>query len=151
MSLREIIAAITASIWIKAASAICLVCIVVYSLIPQTERINTGMPGISEHMLAYSGTGLLLGLSFRSNRGPLIAAISLSLLACVLEVLQHWSPGRHSRLSDAIISAAAGALGAGVAAWLRHYAKADVVPPTGRTTRLDEQVPANHNGASGDG
>jgi VanZ family protein len=142
VSLREIIAAITASIWIKAASAICLGFIIVYSLIPQTERINTGMPGISEHLLAYSGTGLLLGLSFRSNRNPLIAAMSLSLLACLLEFLQHWSPGRHSRLSDALISAAAGALGAGVAWWLRHRAKLDAV---------DAQGSASHQGVSGDG
>ena len=89
-----------------------LLFIVVYSLMPQTERVNTGFPGGIEHVLAYSLTGLLLGLSIRIKKGPFLAATHLTWLSCLLEFLQQWSPGRHPRISDAIISAAAGTLGA---------------------------------------
>ena len=124
MSLQEIIIAATGSLWTKATSAVCLLFIVVYSLIPQTERVNTGFPGGIEHALAYSLTGLLLGLSIRSKKGPFLAAAHLTWLSCLLEFLQQWSPGRHPRVSDAIISAAAGTLGAVAAAWLRKKAEA---------------------------
>ena len=122
MSFREIIAAATGSFWTKAASGLCLLFISFYSLIPQTERLGTGLPGKVEHVLAYSVTGLLLSLSFRNERGPLLATGFLSLLACVLEFLQQWAPGRHPRVSDAIVSAMAGAVGAAAAAWLRRRA-----------------------------
>jgi len=124
MSLQEIIIAATGSLWTKATSAVCLLFIVVYSLIPQTERVNTGFPGGIEHVLAYSLTGLLLGLSIRSKKGPFLAAAHLTWLSCLLEFLQQWSPGRHPRVSDAIISAAAGTLGAAAAAWLLKKAEA---------------------------
>ena len=129
MSFREIIAAATNSLWTKAASAICLLFIIVYSLIPQSERVNTGFPGSIEHVLAYSLTGLLLGLAIRSKRAPLLAATHLTWLGCLLEFLQQWSPGRHPRLSDAVISAVAGAFGAALAAWLRKRAEMDFMPP----------------------
>jgi VanZ family protein len=124
MFFRELTATLTNSLWTKAASGVCLLFIVVYSLIPQAERLGTGIPGEIEHVLAYGVTGLLLGLSFRSEKGPLWAAMHLAWIACLLEVLQQWAPGRHPRLSDAVISAAAGVLGAALAAWLRYYARA---------------------------
>ena len=129
MSFREIIAAATNSLWTKAASAICLLFIIVYSLIPQTERVNTGFPGKIEHILAYSVTGLLLGLSIPSKNGPLLAAAHLAWIAALLEFLQQWSPGRHPRVSDAVISTVAGAVGAALAAWLRKRAETDFRPP----------------------
>jgi VanZ family protein len=123
MSFRGMIVAVTNSAWTKAASGLCLLFIAFYSLIPQTERIGTGVPGKDEHVLAYSVTGLLLSLSFRSEKGPLLAAVHLTWIACLLEFLQQWAPGRHPRMSDAVISAAAGVLGSAAAAWLRRYAR----------------------------
>ena len=120
---RKIIAAAPNSLWSKAASGLCLLFIVIYSLIPEVERVNTGLPGKFEHVLAYSATGLLLGLSIRSEKGPLLAAVNLTWIACLLEFLQQWAPGRHPRVSDAIVSAVAGALGAALAAWLRRRAR----------------------------
>ena len=123
MSLGRMIASLTNSLWTKAASGLCVLFIIVYSLIPQAERVGTGVTGKCEHVLAYGGTGLLLALSFRSEKGPLFAATLLAFMACLLEFLQQWAPGRHPRVSDAVVSAAAGALGAAVAAWLRYYAR----------------------------
>ena len=51
---------------------------------------------------------------------------------CLLEFLQQWSAGRHPRVSDAVVGALAGMLGAGLSAWLRKGAEAHL---NGRTRR----------------
>jgi VanZ family protein len=112
------------SIWTKAAGALCVLLIFILSLLPQTERLPTGLPGKLEHLIAYGVSGLLLGLSTSSRRGPVLVAATLGLIACLLEFLQQWSPGRHPRLSDAVVGAVAGILGASLSAWLRKGAEA---------------------------
>jgi VanZ family protein len=119
---REMISTASNSIWVRAVSGICVLFIVVYSLIPQYERVATGLPGKFEHCFAYSLTGCLLAMSIRARNGPLLAAAILSWLAWVLEFLQQWAPGRHPRVSDAIVGAAAAMIGAAVAARLRKSA-----------------------------
>lgn len=106
--IRALISGAVHSPWIKAAAAACVVTIVVFSLIPQAERVSTGLPGKYEHFLAYSGTGLILGLAMSGKKGPFLAGGFLIGLACLLEVLQLWSPGRHPRVSDAIVGAVSG-------------------------------------------
>jgi VanZ family protein len=112
---REMISAASNSIWVRVITGICILFIVVYSLIPESERISTGLPGKLEHCLAYSMTGFLLALSIRARNGPILAAAFLSWLACVLEFLQQWAPGRHPRVSDAIVGAVAAMIGAAFA------------------------------------
>ena len=92
-------------------------------------RVTAGLPGKFEHVIAYSVTGLLLGLSIPSKNGPLLAAVNLSWIACLLEFLQQWSPGRHPRVSDAVVGTVAGMLGAGLAAWLRKRAENNLAAP----------------------
>ena len=111
--------------WVKAAAALCVLAICIGSLLPETERVPTGLPdGKLEHFLAYSVTGLLLGLAMSGRKAPILAALNLALLACLLEFLQQWSAGRHPRVSDAVVGALAGMLGAGLSAWLRKGAEA---------------------------
>jgi len=129
MSVRELISIATRSAWTKLASGICILLIFVFSLLPQAERVTTGLPGKAEHFIAYSVTGLLLGLSIRNKNGPLLAAANLFWMACLLEFLQQWSPGRHPRVSDAVISALAGILGATLAAWLHRWAETNLAAP----------------------
>ena len=109
--------------WTKAAAAFCVVVIFVGSLLPQDERMFTGLPGKLEHFVAYGLTGLLLGLTISNRNGPALAAVSLTWIACLLEFLQQWSPGRHPRVSDAVVSAAAAMLGASLSAWLLKRAE----------------------------
>jgi VanZ family protein len=118
--LSEAVKAAMGSTWWKAAAGICLALIVVLSLVPQDERVATGLPGKIEHIIAYGVTALLLGLSTTRKNGPALVALNLAWIAGAIEILQLWSPGRHPRVSDAIVGAAAGALGAAVAAWLRR-------------------------------
>ena len=109
--------------WVKAAAALCVLAICIGSLLPETDRVPTGLPdGKLEHFLAYSVTGLLLGLAMSGRKAPILAALNLALLACLLEFLQQWSAGRHPRVSDAVVGALAGMLGAGLSAWLRKGA-----------------------------
>jgi VanZ family protein len=129
MSVQEIVSIATQSVWTKLASGVSILLIVVLSLLPQDERVTVGLPGQGEHFIAYSVTGLLLGLSIPSKNGPLLAAAHLAWIAALLEFLQQWSPGRHPRVSDAVISAVAGAVGAALAAWLRKRAETDFRPP----------------------
>jgi VanZ family protein len=124
---REMILAAANSLWVRAISGICILLITVCSLIPQSERVGTGLPGKHEHFIAYSVTGFFLGLSIHARNGPLLAAAILSWLACVLEFLQQWAPGRHPRVSDAIVSAAAAMIGAAVAARLRKWVEVPLV------------------------
>ena len=70
--------------------------------------------------------------SKQSCLAPILAALNLALLACLLEFLQQWSAGRHPRVSDAVVGALAGMLGAGLSAWLRKGAEAHL---NGRTRR----------------
>jgi len=119
---RGLISGAGYALWIKAAGAACVIAIIVFSLIPQAERVSTGLPGKYEHFLAYSVTGLILGLAIPGKKGPILAGGFLIALACLLEVLQLWSPGRHPRVSDAIVGAVSGILGAAIAAWLRRNA-----------------------------
>src|SRR5262245_42902877 len=132
MVIWKVIDAARQSGWVKAAAALCVLAICIGSLLPQTERVPTGLPGKLEHFLAYSVTGLLLGLAMSGRKAPILAALNLALLACLLEFLQQWSPGRHPRVSDAVVGALAGMLGAGLSAWLRKGAEAH---PCGRIRR----------------
>jgi VanZ family protein len=106
--------------WAKVAAAFCVLVIVMGSLLPQAERISSGLPGKLEHFVAYSVTGLLLGLTISNRNGPTLAAIGLACLAFLLEFLQQWSPGRHPRVSDAVVGVAAAMLGASLSAWLNN-------------------------------
>jgi len=119
----KLVLAAQRSAWTKAASGICILLIVIFSLLPQDERVTAGLPGKVEHFLAYGVTGLLLALSIRGRNGPFLAAAALAWIASLLEFLQQWSPGRHPRVSDALVSAVAAMLGAGLAAWLGYRAQ----------------------------
>ena len=117
MVIWKVINAARQSGWVKAAAALCVLAICIGSLLPETERVPTGLPGKLEHFLAYSVTGLLLAFAMSGRKAPILAALNLALLACFLEFLQQWSAGRHPRVSDAVVGALAGMLGAGLSAW----------------------------------
>ena len=139
MVIWKVIDAARQSGLVKAAAALCVLGIIIVSLLPETERVPTGLPnGKLEHFLAYSVTGLLLGLAMSGRKAPILAALNLALLACLLEFLQQWSAGRHPRVSDAVVGALAGMLGAGLSAWLRKGAEAHLIDMVGPVASLPE-------------
>ena len=80
----------------------CVIALAVLSLLPADEMVRTSLGGHAEHAIAYTGTALLTGLGYpaRVYRSVLL----LVAYAGVLELLQHFSPGRHSAIEDWLAS-----------------------------------------------
>lgn len=96
---------ITAS---RIASLVILIAIVFVTLSPIGLRPQTGHPGL-ERAAAYLLLGATLGVGF--SRWIWHALIFIVCVAGVLELLQFVDPGRHARLGDMLVKAAAGVIG----------------------------------------
>jgi VanZ family protein len=83
--------------------------IVILSLVPPSLRPVTAAPHDFEHFAIFLLCGLCLGLGYRS--GHLLQGGALVIFAAVVEVLQRLIPGRHARLGDFLIDAAAACAG----------------------------------------
>jgi VanZ family protein len=115
--------------WVQAGLILTLS---VLSLLPGTERPHTGMPAQIEHVVAYCGTGLIVGALALDWVRRLGWAAALIALAGVLEFLQKFVPGRTSQLIDWIASSSGAIIGVGVALALARWAP-PAGPPLGRT------------------
>ncbi|MBD0276008.1 MAG: VanZ family protein [Acetobacteraceae bacterium] len=101
----------------RAAMWGCVVLLAVLSLLPADEMVRTGLSNLIEHAVAYAGTALLAGLGYR-ERGPGWIGAALVAYAGALELLQDFSPGRHSAVGDWLASSAGALLGV----WVAHFA-----------------------------
>lgn len=82
--------------------------IVILSLVPPTLRPETGVRHSLEHFTIFVATGFAFDLSYKRRRDLL----AIFLVFCgSIEVAQLFVPGRHARLSDFIIDAAAACFG----------------------------------------
>ena len=95
----------------RVAGLTCTLTLVVLSLLPGSERPQTGLPGQIEHVIAYCATAVFLGLGYSTARARVGVVLFLALLAAALELAQHWIPGRHSQLIDFVASSAGAGLG----------------------------------------
>lgn len=95
--------------FLRAASWTLLAAIVFFTLVPPGVRPVTVAPQVLEHAMIFFLTGAAFAFAYevRSSRLLLISvAFSLS-----LELVQYFAPGRHARLSDALVDAASMCLG----------------------------------------
>jgi VanZ family protein len=76
----------------------------VLSLIPGEVRPHVLMSGKVEHFVAYLLTSSVLALAYRVRGKAILIALLLSGYSGILEILQLWIPGRHSRLTDFAVS-----------------------------------------------
>lgn len=83
---------------------------------PPTYRPHSDLGQDGEHALAFVLVGLAFGLAYGRNRWTK-AAVSVALIG-LLEILQLWMPGRHTRLEDFIVDALAACVGLALAAGL---------------------------------
>src|SRR5688572_9215212 len=90
----------------RLASVSTLVALAVLSLLPAGSLQRTELGGHPEHVLAYAGTALVIALGLSSDRHRLAALIGLTGYAGLLELLQTFSPGRSTLLSDFVASTA---------------------------------------------
>ena len=88
-----------AAAWLLAAT------IVVLSLGPPSVRPATGAAHDLEHLLIFLATGIAFGLGYPSR--VWLLTIALPIFAAAIEVAQNWVPGRHARMSDFLVDAAA--------------------------------------------
>ena len=119
---------------LRVVGALFVLTICVLSLIPGSWQARTGLPGPLEHVIAYLGTALTLGVGARSGRHLGRILVLLSVLAGGLEIAQHWSPGRDPAIVDWVAGTLGAAVGLGIAFGLRRGAIA------WRQTRNGDQV-----------
>ena len=86
--------------------------IVVLSLGPPASRPVTGAGHDFEHLLIFLATGLAFGLGYLRWFWSL--SLALLTFTAAIEVAQMLVPGRHARLSDFLMDAAASSLGVGL-------------------------------------
>jgi hypothetical protein len=98
---------------IRLSAVLAVAYIVFVTISPARYRPQTKTPASCERAAAFSGTVLLLVLSFPSD--PFLAAFLAVVAAGASEYLQKLSPSRHADARHAFAKAAGGALGAVVA------------------------------------
>jgi len=84
----------------------------VLSLVPGQVRPHVFASGHLEHFIAYFLTSSAFVLAYRGWTKAVLIAFCLSSYAGILELLQLWIPGRHSQLSDFLISSTGACTGA---------------------------------------
>jgi len=94
------------------------------SWLPAQSIVRTGMAGQLEHLIAYAGTTIVVGVAFHRLLPLGVQCGLLILFAGILEVGQMYAPGRHSSVVDFAFSAAGTILGGiGIALALRIFTK----------------------------
>jgi VanZ family protein len=96
-----------ASAWLLALA------IVVLSLVPPSYRPITEASHNLEHLTIFFTTGFAFGVAYPDK--PFALAIGIVIFCAAIELAQRWAPGRHARLSDFIVDAAAACIGLGAA------------------------------------
>jgi VanZ family protein len=103
----------------RPASWAAILLLALLSLLPKDEMIRTGAAGWMEHFVAYAGTMLLCATGYAGLVGLVRPGLALTAYAAILEIGQHFSPGR----SPAFVDFAAGAAGV-IVAGIFHLALA---------------------------
>ena len=83
------------------------------SLVPPSYRPITEASHNLEHLAIFWATGFAFGVAYPDKSFALV--IELVIFCGAIELAQRWVPGRHARLSDFIVDAAAACIGLGVA------------------------------------
>ena len=110
-----------------------LIALVVLSLLPANGMHRTELGGHAEHLLAYLGTALVLGIGAGpGTRLPLL--LTLIVYGGLLESLQMFSPGRTPQVGDFLYSAAGVVVGMFVARLLQTLLRWET--PTATKSRV---------------
>jgi VanZ family protein len=72
---------------------------------------RTVLGGHAEHFIAYLGTAIIMGLTFRKTPRIAVQCVLLTMLAAILEAGQLYSPGRHASFQDLAFSSAGVVIG----------------------------------------
>src|SRR5258706_16190723 len=87
-------------------------CVIVLSLSPPSIRPTTGAAHGLEILLIFLATGMAVGFGY-SRRARLLI-LALPTFAAAIEIAQNWVSGRHARMTDFLVDAAASCFGVGL-------------------------------------
>jgi VanZ family protein len=89
--------------------------ILLLSVVPARLRPETDIPHNLEHFAIFFATGI----AFACGYGQKVLEVAIALIAFsgVIEIVQFYVPGRHARLSDFLVDAAALCIGVAVASF----------------------------------
>jgi len=93
----------------------CIIALAALSWLPADELARTDLGGHAEHVIAYMGTAIVLGLAFRLRLD--LQCLLLATFAAILETGQLFAPGRHASVDDFAFSTSGVLLG-GLLQWL---------------------------------
>jgi VanZ family protein len=105
-----------------------VIAITLLSIIPGHWQVRTPLPPHVEHFIAYCGTGIILALASRTAAGALRGASFLIAYSAIMEILQHFSPGRDPILGDVIAGGSGAVVGALKGPWLITLVRASAHP-----------------------
>lgn len=122
MRVREIVGTVAGSKWLRLAGAACVVAIAILSLVPRNWHgiNNAATHGPLQHLVAYFGTALAIGLGIRERRNPAILMTALVAYAGLMEILQNYSPGRNPAMEGFVWSSLGAVAGAFLAFAIRE-------------------------------
>ena len=105
------------SVLLRAALIGCIIALAILAWLPAKYLTRTTLGGHAEHFIAYLGTAIILGLTFRKSPRLAVQCILLIIYATILEAGQLYSPGRHASFQDLAFSSA-GVVTGGLFLWM---------------------------------
>ena len=91
------------------------------TVVPPSLRVVTGAPHNVEHAMIFLITGAAFGLGYQLRLSVICAAAVV--FCAYLELVQLAVPGRHARVSDFLIDAAAGCIGLAITWTVRRLSE----------------------------
>lgn len=105
------------SILCRVAFLCCIIALATLAWLPANTMTRTTLGGQAEHLIAYLGTTIVMGLALPNSPRLAVQSVLLIGYAAILEVGQLHAPGRHASFDDFAFSAAGVAIG-GLCLWI---------------------------------
>ena len=96
---------------LRAAFFGCIIALATLAWLPEKLMTRTVLGGHAEHFIAYLGTAIIMGLTFRKTPRIAVQCVLLIMFAAILEAGQLYSPGRHASFQDLAFSSAGVVIG----------------------------------------
>lgn len=116
---------------VRAAAWLGLVLLAVASLTPGEDLVRSGIPTKLEHVVAYCLATAVWMLAYARWPHAAVAALFVS-YAGVLEIAQHWVPGRTAQATDFLASGSGVVIGLLAGTWCRGRFGAIMAPTDNR-------------------
>jgi VanZ family protein len=105
------------SILRRVAALGCIIALPILAWLPANTMPRTSLGGQVEHLIAYLGTTIVVGLTFPTSPRPAAQSVLLIGYAAILEIGQLYASGRYASFDDFAFSAAGVAIG-GLCLWI---------------------------------